>query len=197
MFLYLKIPITCMLMRAVIIYYFCFFVLMDYSSFGQNIINSDSSDVHQFIDEIKENAVQYKSKHPVEKIYLQFDKPYYSLGEICWFKIYLVNRMDLYPSEISGIANVDIISPEDHLLKHLQYKVQNGESNGDFNFEMKWPEGNYKISAYTEWMRNDDPAYFFHKNIQVINASSSGGRVSGIETTGKKTDLQSQVRNSF
>ena len=44
---------------------------------------------------------------PVEKLYLQFDKPYYALGDTIWLKAYLLNDY-LTASDKSRIINIDI-----------------------------------------------------------------------------------------
>ncbi|MDB5032740.1 hypothetical protein, partial [Mucilaginibacter sp.] len=31
---------------------------------------------------------KFNLEHPVEKVYLQFDKPYYAVGDTVWFKVY-------------------------------------------------------------------------------------------------------------
>src|SRR5580698_4725837 len=49
-----------------------------------------------------------KSQYPGEKAYLQFDKPYYALGDTIWFKAYLLNAPSLILSAKSGLLHIDL-----------------------------------------------------------------------------------------
>src|SRR3978361_1089601 len=48
------------------------------------------------------------SKYPAEKLYLQFDKPYYATSDTIWFKIYLLNAPSLIFSTNRGLVCIDI-----------------------------------------------------------------------------------------
>ncbi|MGY0039868.1 hypothetical protein [Pedobacter sp. NJ-S-72] len=41
---------------------------------------------------------------------------------------------------------------------------------GDFKLTDTLPEGNYRIRAYTQWMRNAGPDFFFDKTLKIGNA---------------------------
>ncbi len=61
-----------------------------------------------FKDELlKVTALSDSLNHtkPSEKLYLQFDKPYYAIGDTIWFKAYLFNASYLTASDKSGIIN--------------------------------------------------------------------------------------------
>lgn len=119
------------------------------------------------IQTIAEKAGKYNSEHPVEKVYLHFDKPYYAVGDTIWFKAYLT--MDLHqPSTISKIIYVDIISSKDSVVKTLKLPVTGSIAFGDITLSAPlFRQGNYHIRAYTNWMRNFDPAYYFNKTIPI------------------------------
>ncbi len=53
----------------------------------------------------------------------------------------------------------------------LQQKVslKPGESNGSMIIPVNIPSGTYKFRAYTNWMKNFGPEYFFEKAIRIIN----------------------------
>jgi hypothetical protein len=107
---------------------------------------------------------------PIERVYLHFDKPYYALGDTIWFKTYLT--MDEHqPSPISKIIYVDILTAKDSLVQSLKLPVKNSVAWGDiplsqFNFK----KGNYRVVAYTNWMNNWSPDYFFNKSITIGDA---------------------------
>jgi len=106
---------------------------------------------------------------PVEKVYLHFDKPYYAVGDTIWFKAYLT--IDQHqPSPLSKIIYVDIFGPRDSLVESLKLPVKNGVAWANVDLSpLTYKQANYRIIAYTNWMNNADPAYFFNKNITIGN----------------------------
>jgi hypothetical protein len=108
------------------------------------------------------------TKKPIEKLYLQFDKPYYAIGDTLWFKAYLLNSY-LTSSSQSGIINVDIANDSNKIIKRYRWPAQGGLSRGNINLDEKeFTTGTYTICAYTNWMRNFNDDYFFYKSFYII-----------------------------
>lgn len=118
---------------------------------------------------------RYMSGHPMEKVFLHFDKPYYAVGDTIWVKAYVT--IDLHtPTPLSKIVYIDFINDERMLMAELKLQLVNGMANSYLPLNAKdFKEGNYRIRAYTRWMRNSDEAYFFNKTISV--AGSQRGQV--------------------
>lgn len=116
---------------------------------------------------IVSKTVKLANEHPFEKVYLHFDKPYYAIGDTIWFKAYLT--IDVHqPSQLSKIVYVDLISSKDSTVQTLKLQVTGSTALGDFILSSPlYKQGNYHVRAYTNWMRNEDPAYFFNKTIPV------------------------------
>ncbi|MEJ7558492.1 MAG: hypothetical protein WKF66_09315 [Pedobacter sp.] len=102
-----------------------------------------------------------------EKVYLHMDKPYYALGDTIWFKAYVVTGSRHQLSALSGALYVDLITEKDSIVKSLKLPVSAGMSMGDFTLEDDLREGNYRIRAYTQWMRNAGEDYFFDRTFTV------------------------------
>jgi len=114
-------------------------------------------------------TAKFATNYPVEKVYLHFDKPYYAVGDTIWFKAY-VTIQDHQLSALSKIVYVDMITNHDSVVQSLRLPVVNGVASGSIVLpQVSFMEGNYHVRAYTNWMRNFDPAYFFTKNITVGN----------------------------
>lgn len=110
---------------------------------------------------------QFAQSHPVEKVYLHFDKPYYAVGDTVWFKAYVTAGLH-EPSILSKIVYVDIFTGRDSLIETLKLPVVNSIASGDVTLQpLVYKQGNYHVRAYTNYMRNYDPDYFFNKNIVV------------------------------
>ena len=113
---------------------------------------------------------KYNQKNMQEKVHLHLDKPYYAIGDDIWFKAYVVNTLDGRPSNISNILRVELINESDSIKKQLLLPLTGGVTWGDFKLTDSLSEGNYRIRAYTQWMRNAGPEFLFDKTIKIGNA---------------------------
>lgn len=80
------------------------------------------------------------------------------------------------PSQISGILHVDLINTQNKIDQSLLLNVTGGIGNGDFALPDSLPKGNYRVRAYTDWMRNNGETSFFYQTIAV--GSLLGNKVS-------------------
>ncbi|MHB8206619.1 carboxypeptidase regulatory-like domain-containing protein [Mucilaginibacter sp.] len=113
---------------------------------------------------------KWKLKNPVEKVYLQLDKPYYATGDDIWFKAYVTIGSQHQLTNLSGVLNVELIDDKDSVKQHIKLPLINGLTWGDFALPDTLAEGNYRIRAYTNWMRNAGTEYFFDQHISIVNA---------------------------
>ncbi|MFD2145381.1 carboxypeptidase-like regulatory domain-containing protein [Mucilaginibacter antarcticus] len=104
---------------------------------------------------------------PQEKVYVHMDKPYYALGDTIWFKGYVTIGSRHQLSKLSGAVYVDLINERDSLVKSLKLPVTAGMVMGDFVLVDDYKQGSYRIRAYTQWMRNAGPEYFFDRTFTV------------------------------
>lgn len=113
---------------------------------------------------------EYTTKYPQEKVHLHLDKPYYAIGDDIWFKAYVFNTKTAAPSNVSKILYVELINEKDSLKKMLKLPLMGGISWGDFKLTDSLAEGNYRIRAYTNYMRNFGTEFFFDKTIKIGNS---------------------------
>lgn len=122
------------------------------------------------LNKIMNKTAKIYQDNPIERVYLHFDKPYYALGDTIWFKAYLTMDMHL-PSGISRIIYVDLLTAKDSLMQSLKIPVKNSVSWADIPISQYiFKKGNYRVVAYTNWMNNAGPQYFFNKNITIGDA---------------------------
>lgn len=121
-------------------------------------------------DELLKRLQDYNKKYAQEKVHLHLDKPYYAIGDDIWFKAYILNTQSGEPSDISKAIYVELINEKDSVKSQLKLPMNGGISWGDFKLPDTLTEGNYRIRAYTQWMRNAGPEFFFDKTIKIGNS---------------------------
>jgi len=112
----------------------------------------------------------YTATHPVEKIYLHLDKPYYATGELMYFRAYLTD-MNLYQENVeSGIIYVELSDAKKNMVKRVLLYSNESEFAGQMELPDSLPSGNYHLRAYTNWMRNAGEDFFYHRDIYIGNS---------------------------
>ena len=112
----------------------------------------------------------FTKKYPQEKIHLHLDKPYYAIGDDIWFKAYVTDSKTSAPTTLSKMLYVELFDEKDSLRRQLKLPMQSGISWGDIRLPDTLKEGNYRIRAYTQLMRNAGPDFFFDKTIKIGNS---------------------------
>ncbi|ATP56884.1 hypothetical protein CPT03_10540 [Pedobacter ginsengisoli] len=105
--------------------------------------------------------------NPQEKVYLNTDKPYYALGDTIWFKAYVTVGSRHQLSALSGAVYVELINERDSIEKSLKLPLTAGMAMGNFDLNEELKEGNYRVRAYTQWMRNAGEDYFYDRTFIV------------------------------
>lgn len=138
--------------------------ILTFCTLSASIIKDDPFEV------ILKKLEAFTNKFPQEKIHLHLDKPYYAAGDDIWLKAYVVNTKTSIPSTISDILYIELINDQDSLTKQLKLPMKSGITWGSFKLSDTLTEGNYRIRAYTQWMRNAGPEFFFDKTIKIGNS---------------------------
>jgi TonB-dependent SusC/RagA subfamily outer membrane receptor len=108
-------------------------------------------------------------KAPVEKIHIQLDKPYYTLGDTLWMKGYVVNENNEL-SNLSKVLYADLVDSRDSVKMQLKLQLVQGLGWGAMNLsDSLLNGGNYHIRAYTNRMRGFGEEYFFDKPVHITN----------------------------
>jgi carboxypeptidase-like protein/TonB-dependent receptor-like protein len=145
-------------------------------AFGSIFLNSKDqlvvvqSDIESdpFLRELDSSVAQYNYHNPVEKVYLHTDKDLFSAGENLWYSGYTVLGEHHQFSSVSKVLHVDLIGPNTEILVSRTHELVDGKAIGSIALPKDLISGNYQLRAYTNWMRNFDPEFFFTKTIKVI-----------------------------
>ncbi|HEX4851801.1 MAG TPA: hypothetical protein VFV08_13385, partial [Puia sp.] len=125
----------------------------------------------EFIHEVQDRFEEYSVTNLQEKIYVHVDKSFYVPGEIIWFKVYCVDGYANKPLNLSKVAYVEVLSSDQKPLLQAKIDMKNGSGNGSFLIPYTANSGNYQFRAYTSWMKNYPPEFFFEKTISIVNPS--------------------------
>lgn len=107
-----------------------------------------------------------------EKLWLHLDKPYYGAGDRIWFRGYLLDAVTHRADTLSNYIYVELY---DRSGTQLLFKKVRRDSTGFSNcldLPAKLAAGDYVLRAYTNWMRNFDPSFFFHRTLRIGNSIS-------------------------
>ena len=113
---------------------------------------------------------KFTNSYVQEKVYLHTDKPYYAIGDEIWFKAYVVDAQNMGPTPQSNYLYVDLINSRDSVKKTLKLPIVAGLGWGNFALKDSLKEGNYRLRAYTQWMRNFGEEFFYDKIIKIGDA---------------------------
>jgi hypothetical protein len=122
---------------------------------------------NEFIKSAKEKVDAYNKQMPEDRVYLSMDKPLYSPGETMWLSVFVRNGQTLKSSKKSDIVYVELVNPKGTVEKTLNLIATNGVAAGDFSFDKQAIGGQYKVRAYTNWMKNVSEDNKFEKEVTV------------------------------
>ncbi|MBS1528498.1 MAG: hypothetical protein JST19_22820, partial [Bacteroidetes bacterium] len=160
------------------------------------ITSSAQNDSTGFLTKAFKALDNYSAKNPVEKVYLQLDRTYYMPGDTLWFKAYVTAGAKHVPSGLSNVLNIVLAGDKNNVAQMIKLPVIGGLTWGNIALPDTLVAGSYRVIAYTNWMRNAGPDYFFSRDIRIIKpgqllpVASRQVRRDSI----KKTDGQADIR---
>lgn len=132
-------------------------MLLSFSCYAQTLVDIQSS-----FNNYRQNALH-------EKVFVHTDKGAYLTGEIIWFKIYVVDGVNNKPLNLSKVVYADILDENQNPVMQAKIILHNGSGTGSLYIPVALSNGNYTFRAYTNWMKNFSPEYYFEKLITIVN----------------------------
>ncbi len=146
-------------------------------------------------DRIRDALHKFTSLYPQKKVYLHIDKKEFIAGEVIWIKAYLVDGLDHLPDTMTTNLYIELISPFQTRVEIKRIQMFDGFGIGDIMLSDTLPEGLYQLRAFTAWMQNFDPEFYFEKNFQIFNPGYSR-LISPREARHNKKELTERVEMS-
>ncbi|WP_445384908.1 hypothetical protein ACT6NV_13185 [Robiginitalea sp. IMCC44478] len=141
-------------------------------------LQAHSVDAQVRISNIDE--LQVLKQTPLETLYVHPSATLLFPGEYLYYSLYCINTQTYKLSNISEIAYVQILNEANEILISQKVFLRSGRGQGDIFLGTNLPSGNYKLVAFTHWMKNAGARQFFMQNISFINpyTSKQGGILS-------------------
>lgn len=121
------------------------------------------------LDQFVKNANHYNSRRLQEKVFVHLDRSFYVAGETAWFKVYLVDGYIHHPITSSKVVYLEILDETNQPLIQTKVSLMNGVGHGNVVLPAALNSGNYRVRAYTHWMKNFSPEHYFHQLITIVN----------------------------
>jgi hypothetical protein len=106
-----------------------------------------------------------------EVAYLHLDKDTYTAGETVWMRAYVVDAGQHQLDTLSKVLHVELISDQQQVVSRRNLELTGGLAAGDLALADDLPAGTYLLRAYTGWMRNATPDFFYSRRMQVWPAA--------------------------
>ena len=141
-------------------------------------------------DGIKQLFVKNVSEEYQEKVFIHTDRDTYLSSESLWYSAFCVDAAFHRLSEVSVVLNIDLIDESGKAVKKQRIRINHGRGEGEIFVSPEWPTGRYRLRAYSSWMRNTNSAFFYHKEVTIINPTQGM-----VEKTNSKenTDYSVQI----
>ena len=139
-----------------------FFTLLLFSDVAISQSNDQAIDFVKYLKVVQANL-------PRERVYIHTDRDWYYFGDKIWFSAYAVSGGFNFPSDLSSVLYVELVSPDGNIVQRENIELVNGRGKGALSFEgIPKDNGTYQIKAYTLWSLNFGKAYEFSRNITVF-----------------------------
>jgi hypothetical protein len=139
---------------------------------------------------------QYQREAFQEKVFVHVDRSLYLAGETIWFKVYDVDGYFNKPLGLSGVTYVEVLNKDQQPALQAKVEMKDGKGMGSFQIPASLLSGNYILRAYTSWMKNFSPDFYFNQPLTVINTltepppSLPKGRDTGYGARTSMPDIQ-------
>jgi hypothetical protein len=120
-------------------------------------------------DSLSQQLHRYSRYTLTEHLYLHLDRPGYVAGETLWFKAYAVDGTYHRPLPMSKVAYVEVLDAAQRPVLQAKIALAQAMGHGSLELPAELATGRYVVRAYTNWMKNAGPEFYFQCPITVVN----------------------------
>ncbi len=111
----------------------------------------------------------YASVDPGEKLFVHLSRTDLITGELLWFSVFQADRQHHRPLDLSKVVYVELLGSGGVPVLQSKVFIEGGSGYGSFYLPASLQTGSYLFRAYTSWMKNTDPAFWFTQPVKVLN----------------------------
>lgn len=139
---------------------------------GQATAQAQSSDS---LATIAQRLQRYHKHVLVEKLYGHLDRPVYTAHETMWLKLYAVEGTSHRPLTLSKVAYVEVLNEQLQPVLQTSLTLRRAVGWGSLVLPASLPSGRYTVRAYTNWMKNFGPEFYFQTPVTIVNTLVASG----------------------
>ncbi|QKG57818.1 hypothetical protein GKZ68_15000 [Hymenobacter sp. BRD128] len=117
---------------------------------------------------------QHYRRTLTEQLFLHLDRPAYTAGETMWFKAYAVDGTFHRPLAMSKVAYVEVLDAAQRPVVQTKLALTDATGNGAVELPADLASGRYVVRAYTNWMKNAGPDFYFQQPVTILNTWQAG-----------------------
>lgn len=141
-------------------------------------------------DKTQEKFDTYRKQTLQEKLFVHVDRSFYQSGETMWFKIYVVDGTLHKPLDLSAVAYLEVMDNSNTPILQAKIQLKDGKGNGSLLLPSFINTGNYVIRAYTKWMKNFSPEFYYQQSITILNVMRKPVEENVVRATQTEYDVQ-------
>ncbi|HET6256981.1 MAG TPA: hypothetical protein VFE32_23115 [Puia sp.] len=126
-------------------------------------------------DSLKTAFYRYQSEAPQEKLFVHIDRAFYIAGETIWFRLYDIDGYSNRPQALSGIAYIEVLDRDQRPILQTKVEMKNGSGDGALSIPLSISSGKFLFRAYTSWMKNFSPDFYYMQPLTILNTLNDPG----------------------
>ena len=100
-----------------------------------------------------------------ERLLLHVDKPTIEKGRPLFFKAYTLTGPNRVRGTLSKVVKLELLNSTNEILSVQLHKIEDGMAQGEFKIPEKLDKGIYTLRAYTRWMQNYGPSFYYEQKL--------------------------------
>ena len=134
-------------------------LVLSLNAFGDSRTTPPCKDFNGFSAQIE--------RYPQEKLHLHTDKDSYIAGDTIWLRAHCADAATHRPIAASRYVYVELRDDRGSLVRRIKLLSRDSVYSGYLPTQSLERFGNYSLTAYTLYMRNQGPDYFFKKPLTI------------------------------
>lgn len=129
---------------------------------------------------------EYCYEFPQEKAYVMTDKANYIGGDTIWFRGFVLDAASHQPVKVSRYLYVELCDPFGDVAQRVMVREKDGIYSGYLPLDLDITDGEYQLSAYTNFMQNQPAGYFPKKKLGINNLFAVKERIDYVWNAAKR-----------